>query len=76
MHVCLCFFSCGQMGGRGNRKRVGVRAIGGGYTRSGERTVSRGQMDGRGNSKRAGAGAISVSGAGFLSQHTFARACE
>jgi hypothetical protein len=79
MHSCahmFMFFSCGQMGGRGNSKRAGVRAIGVGYTRSGEHTVSCGQMDGWGNRERAGAHAISVSGAGFRSQHTFARACE
>jgi hypothetical protein len=76
VHICLCFFSCGQMGGQGNSKRAGVRAIGVGYTHSGERTVSCRQMDGRRNRERAGARAISVSGAGFWSQHTFARACE
>jgi hypothetical protein len=66
------FFSCGQMGWRGNSKRAGVHVIGIGYTRSGERTVSCGQMDGQGNRERAGAHAISVSGAGFRNQHTFA----
>jgi hypothetical protein len=64
------------MGGRGNSERAGVHVIGVGYTRSGERTVSCGQMDGWGNRERAGARAISVSGAGFRSQHTFARVCE
>ncbi len=76
VQVCLCFFSCGQMGGWGNSKRAGVCAIGVGYTRSGEHTVSCGQMDGWGNRERAGTHVISVSGAGFRSQHTFARACE
>ncbi len=76
MHICLCFFSCGQMGGWGNSKRAGVCAIGVGYTHSEECTVSCGQMDGQGNRERAGARANSVSGAGFQSQHTFARACE
>ncbi len=76
MHICLFFFSCGQMGGWGNSERAGVRVNGVGYTRLGERTVSCGQMDGRGNRERAGACAISVSGAGIWSQHTFARACE
>ncbi len=64
------------MGGWGDSKKVGVCAIGVGYTRSGERTVSCGQMDGRGNRERADTCAISVSGAGFWIQHTFARACE
>jgi hypothetical protein len=76
VHICLCFFSYGQMGGWGNSKRVGVHVIGVGYTCSGERTVSCGQMDGRGNRERAGARVISVGGAGFWSQHMFARACE
>ena len=64
------------MGGQGNSERAGVCAIGVGYTRSGERTVSCGQINGQVNRERAGARAISVSGVGFWSQHTFARACE
>ena len=70
------FFSCGQMGGRGNSEMAGVHAIGVGYTHSGEHTVSCGQMNGRGNRERAGTRAIFVSKVGFWSQHTFARACE
>jgi hypothetical protein len=81
LHMLSCahmfmFFSWMQMSGRGNSKKAGVHAIGIGYTCSGERSVSCGQMDGWGNRERAVARAISVSGAEFQSQHTFARACE